>query len=181
MLPLLQDRSLSYTSEAGYCIATSQCMGCEKIGMIFSCFLMTSLTSMTVRFLEHDSMTTLTVCGMLLVCKCRRWARMMSTSVSSDTTLIGECPLTVSFIMWYAIITSASSCGHCYLLCTNTNFYWMWVRASYDDLLTLWDFHGTQLIHDQFDNLLAVIGSECDIVTPLIISFFSMFKNLHFP
>jgi len=45
---------------------------------------------------------------------------------------------------------------HCCLLCTNTNFYWMWVRAGYDDMLTLGDLDGTQLIHDQLDNLFFV-------------------------
>lgn len=35
---------------------------------------------------------------------------MTSTSVSSDTTVLGQCPLTAFFITWYAIILSASSC-----------------------------------------------------------------------
>ena len=66
--------------------------------------------------------------------------------VSIDSLLYHVvCHYNISFLMC-----------HCYLLCTNTNFYWMWVRASYDDLLTLWDFLGTQLIHDQIDNLFFV-------------------------
>ena len=60
----------------------------RRLGMALSCFLITSLISMTARILEHDSVTNLAVPGMLL------HARMRNTSEPSDTTLIAVYPVT---------------------------------------------------------------------------------------